>query len=216
MPTLTKDPTKDEQSQNKTPGTNTEKEAADKAAKEAAEQKKADKVIADKKEADKKLADLKKKDEEKTKKENVILKSSREKVLSERSYVPKPGTGKSFHVELENPLHGKTGEKVSQPTVQIIDAKFLIHWINNAARLGLAFAMKHDASVFWPDLKGSIKKALIGYVEHININTFKYGAQTLVQEASPINNMLLKAYRNRAKAIKESVKKKEEKPSFID
>lgn len=154
--------------------------------------------------------------DEKIKKDNDALKSKRAKTLAEREYVPKTGTGKMFHIELENPAHNKAGKKVSVPSVQIMEVTTFIQWVFQAARLGFAFAAKHDPSIFHPDQKAKIKEALSDYVGKISMDTFEYGMVKLANTDNSINVMLLKAYRNRSKEIKESIKEKVVKKSFID
>jgi hypothetical protein len=139
------------------------------------------KEAADKKEADEKAMDLKKQifnEQQEIKARNQKLILAKEKEQSERKYIPKKGTGKYFHVEIEKPQFNSIGEKVSQSTIQIMQPSVFDQWLGSASRLGYAWKLLHDASIFLGvTQKAEIKQSIEKYKEAANPQLVKYSSR---------------------------------------
>jgi hypothetical protein len=100
--------------------------------------------------------------------ENVAFQAKLEEARIKKGYTPKAGTGKMFHVKIEKgQFDGATGDKVSQPTVSIMEQPVFVQWINNAARLGYSFKVVHDASPFHTkEQVAVIQKAITAYTQN--------------------------------------------------
>ena len=129
-----------------------------------------------------------------------------EDARAKRSYVPKNGEGKYFHVVMETPAHNSGGRKISRPTVQKMEFKAFIQWVQNASRLGFSFAVLHDATAFYKE--EPIIKALKGYAKSVDLDLYEFGNRVLIKDGDDnlINRLLVKYYNARNEYLEEQRK----------
>jgi hypothetical protein len=150
-----------------------------------------------------------------TKEREALQKEIADK-LNSRSYIPKKGTGKFYHIAIEIPSYSE-GERVSITKVVSQEHKTAQQTISNASRLGYAIGFKHDASPFvTKDEAERLLDLIEGYIRSSNMSTLKYACTNLCTDDNKLNTIIKKMYSQREKHIESENKKKENKSSYLD
>lgn len=141
----------------------------------------------------------------------------RSKAKDKRDYVPEKGTGKMFHVKMEQ-LRFQKHKKLSSPVVQIMEFPAFLIWLKNAGGLGYAFGIVHDPLVFFADKqKEQVRKSLKEYVKRIPFDTLDYAKDNLITDEGYVNEQVAYMYGKKKAKIEEEMKAKaKDQDDYLD
>lgn len=171
------------------------------------------------KEAEKKAQEAKIKASE----EKEAFKNKLEKEKSKKGYVPEIGTGRHFHVKIEqNNADSETGEKLSSPFIQVMDSKMFVKWVNTAAGLHYSFGLVHDATELYntkgrseSQLKISIEKALKNYAMNVKYSRLAFAAKNLCSQKGFVNGKLKDYFKQVSDKRMDDLQKSKESHEFL-
>ena len=105
---------------------------------------------------------------------------------------------------------------MSEKSVQIMEYKQFIQFLQQASRLGYSFGLAHDATPFFKKQESNILEALKEYARSATLPVFQFGVENLAKEKSFVNGKLVAFYKKKLDKIKSDAEKSRKEKDFLD